>query len=237
MYAAILRALALACVLGSSMALSNADLGKVFGRRANPIWLAACTTQWDAVVRLADLSTPLRQAHFLAQVAHESQGCRVFEENLRYTTARRLMAVWPSRFKTVASTKGLVRNPSALANRVYANRMGNGNEASGDGWKNRGRGPLMLTGEDMYRIIGEMINMDLVANPDLVLDPEIGWLTAAAVWKMKDCNRWADRDDIVAVTRRINGGKIGIEDRRAYLAKAKPLMLALPLTAVKGEAP
>ena len=122
--------------------------------------------------------------------------------------------------------KGYTRNSIKLANRAYANRMGNGDEASGDGYKYRGRGPMQTTGRDNYRATGKGIGLDLVANPDLLLDPVNGARAAAWFWKAHDLNTYADRDQITASTVVINGAQTGLADRKARWAVAKKFLLA-----------
>lgn len=188
--------------------------------------------EWAAALNPAlkrfEITSAGRCAAFLAQVAHESGGFRHVLENLSYS-AERLMAVWPKRFPTIASTSGYARNPQALANRVYAGRLGNGNEASGDGWRYRGRGLIQLTGRANYREAGEGIGRALEAQPELVERRDIAALTACWFWHSRGCNALADQGTESAfetITKRINGGTHGLEDRRGYWRKAKN-MLAL----------
>ncbi len=156
------------------------------------------------------ITKPLRIVHFLANVGHE---CRFkpIDESLSYT-AGRLMQVWPGRFPDLASTRGFANNPRYLANYVYANRMGNGPPASGDGYRFRGRGFAQLTGRDAYGEIGEKIGVDLVANPDLVLIPAIAADAAAAFWEWKSLAPLADNNLIRQLRRRWNGGEHGLAE-------------------------
>lgn len=163
--------------------------------------------------------TRLRLAHFLAQCCHETAGLTKLRESLNYTTADRLMAVWPKRFRTRAAAEPFVRSPRDLANLVYGGRMGN--VGLDDGWRYIGRGLLQITGKDMYAQVGDAIGVDLVANPELVALEDHAVAAALAVWKIKDCDEHADVDDIAGVTRRINGGLHGLEDRREWLRRAK----------------
>ncbi len=169
-----------------------------------------------AATPLAD--RPLRLAHFLAQVCHETGGLRILVENLNYS-AKRLTEVWPSRFPTLSAAAAFANNPRALANKVYGGRMGNVDPD--DGWTYRGRGLLQITGRDHYAQNGRALGIPLEAHPDLALAPEHALAIALETWRAKGCDAPADADDIVAVTRRINGGLIGLEDRRAWLRKAK----------------
>lgn len=165
------------------------------------------------------LATALRAAHLIGQCAHESVQFSRTEESLFYSTPSRLCAVWPSRFRNVAAAQPFCRNPQRLANNVYADRMGNGNEASGDGFRYRGRGYLQLTGRSNYRSFGRQLGLDLEGQPELAEHPEIAWLIAArylATRKRsgKTAFEWADRDDVRTVTRIVNGGTHGLADRR-----------------------
>jgi putative chitinase len=164
------------------------------------------------------INTPLRLAHWLAQLVAESQGLTVFVENLDYTT-RRLCQVWPGRFPDLAAAMPYAHNPEALANNVYGGRLGN--TQPGDGWRFRGRGPIMITGRDNYARFGEIIHVDLIANPDRAGEPVVSPRIAAAFWTMHDLNVKADADDIVGITRAVNGGRTGLDDRKAALVKAK----------------
>lgn len=176
------------------------------------------------------IDTPRRAAAFIAQCAHESAGFTRLSENLNYS-AEGMAGVWPTRFaergsdgKYKKDAKGrnvpnalarlLHRKPEQIANTVYANRMGNGPITSGDGWRHRGMGPKQLTGKDNHRACGTALGVDLVSNPELLLEPRTGIRAAAWFWKTNNCNLFADREDHQGLTRRINGGLIGFEDRR-----------------------
>ncbi len=157
---------------------------------------------------------------FLAQIGHESRGLSVLYENLNYT-AKRLAAVWPRRFPSASAASPYARNPVALGNHVYANRNGNGDEASGDGHRYRGRGYMQLTGRGGYRAVGALIGRDLEVAPDLVSHPEQALLVALGYWKWRDVNALCDRGDFMMVTKCVNGGLNGWDDRLAWLAKVK----------------
>lgn len=163
--------------------------------------------------------TPLRAAHFIAQAAHESTGFTRFTENLNYR-AQRLMQVFPKYFRDV-DPDDYAGNPEAIANRVYGGRMGNGPESSGDGWKYRGRGIFQLTGKSNYKTIGDAIEVDLIDDPDAALSSDNAVLIALEYWDQRNINDAADEDDVVGVTRKINGGTIGLEERKLLLKKAK----------------
>ena len=166
-----------------------------------------------------DISSPQRQSSFIGQCAHESGNFRILEENLNYSAAR-LMAVWPSRFPSLDVAEQYANNPEKLANYVYAGRLGNGNEESGDGWRYYGRGVIQLTGKDNYANCGSGLGVDLVGDPDRLLDPQYAALSAGWFWNKKGLNDLADIADYTTMTKRINGGLIGLDDRKAKIAKA-----------------
>jgi putative chitinase len=158
---------------------------------------------------------------FLGQVLHESGMLERVEEGLTYTSASRLCAVWPRRFPTPADAAPYVRNPEGLANHVYSGRMGN--MQHGDGYRFRGRGLLQVTGRDNYTAVGRAIGMDLTGNPDLLAQPEFALRASVAWWEgnLPD----SIMDNIVKVTRRVNGGTVGIE-HRAEVTQAADRALA-----------
>lgn len=170
------------------------------------------------------INTPDRQASFLAQIGHESANLTRLSENLVYRTPARVMAVWPSRFPTLASTAPYIGNAPALANKVYANRMGNGDEASGDGWKYRGRGLIMITGRDNYDKCGAACGYDLVKNPMFLDSPALACLSAGWFWSSRGLNEIADTRDQERVTRRVNGGTHGLAERIAMYELAKRVL-------------
>lgn len=210
--------------------------------------------KWTSAIQQAcrefGIDTPRRIAGFLSQCAHESGGFTMLQENLNYR-ATTMATVWPTRFaerepdpknpgKTRAKkdAKGanipnkfalaLERKPEAIANVVYANRMGNGPTESGEGWKYRGRGLKQLTGKDNHRACSRGLGVDLVENPDLLLEPTYAARSAAWFWSTNNCNRFADAGDIEGLTKKINGGLIGIEDRkRRYASAEQALFLAM----------
>ena len=171
-----------------------------------------------------DINTKLRICHFLAQILHESGHFRYKSENLNYS-AKALRSVFPKYFKTDEIAAEYARKPEKISNRVYANRMGNGDEASGDGWKFRGRGLIQLTGMSNYKICGEALGIDLLKLPDLITsDPKICVKTACWFWSSKKLNDLADNDDIKTITKRINGGFNGLDDRCKILDLAKGII-------------
>jgi len=175
-----------------------------------------------------DIRTPARIAAFLAQTGHESAQFNQLQENLRYTSAERLLKVWPRRFPSIDSARPYVNDPQALANVVYAKRLGNGDITSGDGWRFRGRGIIQLTGRSNYVQAGTALGLDLVAPPDLLLEPGDAAMAAAWVWASRGLNapaddRTADNDleDFTEITRRINGGAVGLKERFALYQRVE----------------
>jgi putative chitinase len=161
------------------------------------------------------INTPLRLAHFLAQCGHESGGFRLTQENLNYS-AKGLMGIFKKYFPTEAIANAYQRNPQKIANKVYSSRMGNGDEASGDGYKFRGRGYIQLTGKDNYTAFGKSIGEDICANPDKVAS-QYALLSAAWFFSKNGLHKMADggaTDAVVtSITKRVNGGTIGLADR------------------------
>ena len=161
------------------------------------------------------INTPLRLAHFLAQCGHESAGFKATSENLNYS-AKGLMGIFKKYFPTEALANAYQRNPQKIANKVYANRMLNGDEASGDGYKFRGRGYIQLTGRDNYTQFGKAIGEDIPSNPDVVAT-KYPLLSAAWFWSKNGLNKLADGGStdavVTTITKRVNGGTIGLPDR------------------------
>lgn len=170
----------------------------------------------DAAMTAFAINTPKRAAAFLAQAAHESIGFTRLQENLSYSTPERLMEVFKGRFTGLADAAQYLRQPEKLANRVYANRLGNGDTSSGDGWRFRGRGLFQLTGRANYMAAGDGLGTDYKANPDLVAEPPDAAFTAAWYWAVGNLNAMADVGQIDVITRRINGpAMLGADERRA----------------------
>jgi putative chitinase len=161
------------------------------------------------------INTPLRLAHFLAQCGHESGGFRATQENLNYS-AKGLNGIFKKYSPTEAAAAPYARQPQKIASKVYANRMGNGSEASGEGYKFRGRGYIQLTGKDNYTAFGKSIGEDMVANPDKVAS-QYALLSAAWFFSKNGLHKMADEgasDTVVTkITKRVNGGTIGLPDR------------------------
>lgn len=196
----------------------------VMGGKISPEVASKAAEKLDWAAKKYDINTPLRVAHFVAQLAHES-GFHPKEENLTYRTPSRLCAVFPSRFPNQRAALPYINNPQALANLCYSGKLGNGDVASGDGWRYRGRGMIQLTGKDNYRKYGEMIGYDLIKNPDLANQYGISALVAGAYWKLNNINAHADYDAHDQVTRMVNGPKKeGLRERWKYLQRAKQFL-------------
>jgi predicted chitinase len=183
----------------------------------------------EALPKYGIAESRLRLAHFFAQVLHES-GCMRFDmENLNYSSDA-LRKVFGKYFTTKEQADAYARNPQKIANRVYANRMGNGDEASGDGWRYRGRGLIQLTGRSNYAAFAEWIgDAGVMDEPDLVAT-EYAVHSAVFFWDRNNLNRLADQDDVVGLTKRINGGVNGLAHRRELLNKANGLLGMLSLS-------
>jgi putative chitinase len=175
----------------------------------------AVITQIPSVMTTFKIDTALRLSHFLAQCGHESAGFKAVQENLNYG-AKGLLGIFKKYFPTEPKALQYERKPEKIANLVYGGRMGNGDEASGDGYKFRGRGYIQLTGKNNYAAFGKAINEDITANPDLVAT-KYPLLSAAWFWSSNGLNTLADKgaDDasVTAITKRVNGGTIGLPDR------------------------
>lgn len=165
------------------------------------------------------INTPLRIAHFMTQLEHES-GLKPISENLNYSSER-LRQIFPKYFISKADADRYARQPERIANRVYANRMGNGNEASGEGWKYRGRGFIQLTGKENYYRLYLDTDLDVIKNPDLLLEEPNALRSALWFWKLRNINALADKDDLVGIRKKVNGGVIGLEHCRILLNKYK----------------
>jgi putative chitinase len=193
----------------------------------------------DAVVQTCqefEIDTLERIAAFIAQTAHESGGYTMLTENLNYKAAT-LAACWPNRFAVLGADKKPIKEngklvptavansiagkPELIANLVYSARMGNGPAESGEGWKYRGRGLKQLTGKDNYNRCGQALGVDFVGNPDLLLEPLYAARSAGWFWKSNNLSKFADVEDLEGMTKKINGGLIGIADRKARYQKVK----------------
>lgn len=210
------------------MIISPVQLLRIAPRCLDTIaWAAAL----NEAMREFGIESRLQAAHWLAQLAHESAEFTRLVENLNYTSAARIVAVWPSRFWVPSpaqptcppgkrDARGFVGAPMLLASAVYADRNGNGGEHSGDGWRYRGRGPIQLTGRANYARAGQALGLPLIEQPEIVVDPDVGARVAAWFWSDKRLGQLADLNELIAITKKINGGTHGIDDRRRYLQTA-----------------
>jgi putative chitinase len=177
--------------------------------------------KWEVPLQAAfdkyEINTPQRQAAFIGQCAHESGNFKTLQENLNYK-AESLMKTWPSRFPDMDTANKYANNPQLIANKVYSGRMGNTED--GDGWKYHGRGLIQLTGKDNYERCGSSIDVDLLGNPDLLLDPQYAALSAGWFWNKHGLNELADQQEHGIITKRINGGTLGLDDRIVKTTKA-----------------
>jgi putative chitinase len=202
------------------MQITSAQIKSLFPQYKYPQDLAeALSEQFEKY----DINTVNRAAGFLAQCGHESNGFTVLKENLNYS-ADGLNKIFKKYFPTVASATPYARNPEKIANKVYANRMLNGDEKSGDGYKFRGRGAIQLTGKENYTKYANSVGVTIdEAVADLeTLDGAIE--SACWFWKTNGLNAICDADDIIKMTKRINGGTIGLEDRKKHYEHAKELL-------------
>jgi putative chitinase len=177
--------------------------------------IAALYEALEAVLPRYEINTAERVAHFLAQCGHESVDFTTLKENLNYS-AEQLHRVWPSRFPTVESAQPYNRNPEAIANKVYSSRMGNGHETSGEGFRYRGRGAIQLTGKDNYKAFAESINYSLDQAVEYLETLQGAIESAAWFWWRHNLNALADQNDVARITKIINGGTLGLEERRSH---------------------
>ena len=170
-----------------------------------------------------DIDTVNRVSGFLAQCGHESGNFKIIKENLNYSSSG-LRTVFPKYFKDVTTANNYERKPEKIANRVYANRMGNGTEASGDGYKYRGRGAIQLTGKDNYKAFATSINKSIDETIKYLETLEGAIESACWFWKKNGLNAICDKDDVVLMTKRINGGTIGLKERTGRYILAKKVL-------------
>lgn len=166
-----------------------------------------------------DINTPRRVAAFVAQCAHESGGFKFLKENLNYK-AESLMRVWPRYFPNIDVARQYANKQEMIANRAYANRMGNGSEETGDGWKFCGRGLIQLTGRSNYQSFADSIDTDIEEIPEYLGTFEGAVQSACWFWETNKLNQFADTGDILTMTKRINGGTLGLEDRKKHYEHA-----------------
>jgi putative chitinase len=183
----------------------------------------------NATFDLYDINTKARLAAFIAQIGHESGGLTIGRENMNYS-ADRLLVIFPTHFSANQVDPGFVNyyahQPEKIANRAYASRMGNGDENSGDGFKFRGGGLMQLTGRDDYRDFGNSISVDLIGQPDLIQTPRVSAMSAGWEWNRGHLNLLADASNFERMTRIINGGLNGYQDRLVRWVKAKGFLCA-----------
>jgi putative chitinase len=177
---------------------------------------------YDAMCQILpvyEINTPERVAAWLAQCAHESGYFKFLKENLNYR-AESLLKTFPKYFKTLDEARQYEKQPEKIANRVYANRMGNGDEASGDGFRHLGRGLIQLTGKNNYTLFAASIDTPVEEIPEYLQTFEGAVQSACWFWEQNNINQWADKRDILTMSKRINGGTIGMEDRIMKYNKA-----------------
>lgn len=178
---------------------------------------------WNKYKTLLDksgINTPLRLSHFFAQIHHESN-LKPISENLNYSKEG-LLKIFPKYFNST-NAGVFARKPQMIANRVYANRMGNGDSKSNEGYKFRGRGMIQLTGKDNYLQLSRDTGIDFISNPDLLLTEVNALISAIWFWNKNNLNSLADNDDILMITRKINGGTNGLDHRKELLKKYKQI--------------
>lgn len=184
--------------------------------------VSALVSSLDTLAEKYEINSALRLAHFLAQTAHESGGFRAIEENLNYS-ADGLSKIFPKYFKD-KDPEEYARNPEKIANVVYASRMGNGDTDSGDGYNFRGRGLIQLTGRSNYTAMAGDMGVGVDEVVDYLGTPEGAVESAAWFWNKNGLNKLADADDVTAVTKKINGGTIGLEDRMKHTEDFKEIL-------------
>lgn len=182
------------------------------------IWLPCLQETFEKF----DINTPARVAAFIAQADAESS-FRTLEENLNYKSAERILAIFPSHIDA-SEAESFVGQPMKLANRVYGGRMGNQTENTGDGWRFRGRGIFQLTGRSNYDACGKVLGINLLIDPDKLKEPKWAALSAGWFWNGRNLNVWADQDNIDKISKIINGGSNGLEERHERFEKIKSLI-------------
>jgi len=185
----------------------------------DPKWLDGLNETFDKY----ELNTPTRQAAFIGQCGHESSSFKTLEENLHYS-AKGLMATWHSRFPDEATADKYANNPEMIANKVYGGRADLGNTEDGDGWRFHGRGVIQLTGRNNYKTCGDAMGVDLINAPELLLEPKNAVMSAGWFWNKRGLNALADNQDWETITKRINGGTLGLQDRIDRTHKAMDIL-------------
>ena len=213
------------------MQLDEATLRRLWprGDQRVPALVAGIARSSQAVFARHGITTPDLVAHVMAQISHECGAGRDVVENMNYTAAR-MMQVWPSRFPTLVSAQPYAGNPRALANKVYNGRMGN-RAGSDDGWNFRGRGGAQTTGREGYQRVKTATGLDVIAHPELLIYPAHFLNCAVSDFINCGCLPYAKADDVVGVTRRLNGGTIGLAERKVWLGKWKAALRDAPVSA------
>jgi len=188
---------------------------------SNALTVLGIDSKWEEPLQVAfdkyEINTPKRQAAFIGQCAHESGNFKTLQENLNYS-AEGLMKTWPSRFPDLQTANQYARQPAKIAGKVYNGRLGNTSEE--EAAKYLGRGLIQLTGKENYERCGLAIGADLLSDPNLLLDPRYAAMSAGWFWNKKGLNELADAQEHGQITKRINGGLIGLDDRIAKTTKA-----------------
>ena len=206
------------------LAMITADTLRRFAPRVANAEIHA--TALESSRKSSSVITPRRLCHFMGQVFVETAGFTVLEENLNYRDPVRLDMVFSAVRGTEDARALIAKGPQAIANRVYANRLGNGDEASGDGWRYRGSGYKQLTGRANFRAIGAIVKMDLEGGPDIAREPLAAAKVAFAFWDACKCSPLADLGDVEAITEKVNGpAKLGLAERREATLRAMDIWL------------
>ena len=215
-----------AAELDALATITATKLRRLASSRVSADHLAAYASALEANRGEAEINTPLRASHFIAQLAHECGRFARMTESFAYKPERAAL-IFPSKFATANDAAELLakdKTGEAFAEHIYGNRKSLGNTQAGDGYRYRGRGFIQLTGRANYKAMSDRIaikGVDLIVEPDRAAEPDIAARIAAAFWKMRDINAAADRDAVVAVTRIVNGGSHGLEERRHLLQVAR----------------
>ena len=176
-------------------------------------------TKYHSVLDKYGINTPLRKAHFWGQIAHES-GAKPIQENLNYSSEG-LAKTFKKYFPTKELANSYARKKEAIANRVYGGRMGNGAESTGDGWKYSGKGMIQITGKDNYTAFSKDSGIDALNHPELLLEEANALISALWFWNKRGLSKYADKDDVLTITKLINGGVIGLAERQDNVKKLK----------------
>ena len=187
----------------------------------DPIWVDPLNETFERF----QIVTPEEQACFIGQFSYESNHFKSLEENLNYRPET-LMQLWPKRFPSHDEAMKYAHQPEKIANHIYSNRMGNRDEASGDGWRFRGSAICQLTGHDNFYHAGQALGIDLISNPDLARQPKDAAAIGGWFWATHGCNQLAEAKDYNGLTKRINGGLFGAEQRVMVMQQAERVLKA-----------